>query len=70
MVTLLMFIFQTDDFDDHFYGKGESPAEAAGKLMGDNGEKYHEAKKSGGQLELKLSDYIESVAGTEDSMQD
>ena len=58
--------FQTDDFDNYWKKKGESPAEAAGKIMGDDGKAYEQAKQSGGLIEVPLEQYASTVGATED----
>jgi Large polyvalent protein associated domain 22 len=58
--------FQTDEFDNYWKKKGESPAEAAGKIMGDDGKAYEQAKQTGGLLEIPLEQYASTVGVTED----
>ncbi|MCK4609474.1 MAG: hypothetical protein KAT71_08325 [Gammaproteobacteria bacterium] len=59
--------FQNDDWDEYWSDRGESPADKAAELFGDNGEKYHEAKNSGAPLEVPLKNWTEKLAATEDA---
>lgn len=56
--------FQTDDWDKFWSGKGVSPVEAAQAILGDAAP-YHEAKTTGGSLEIPLSDFASKVGPTE-----
>jgi DNA-binding protein H-NS len=56
--------FQSDDWDAYWTSKGASPAKAAEQIMGD-AKSYHDAKSSGGLLEMSLGAYVTQVANTE-----
>lgn len=58
--------FQTDDWDKYWRSKGQSPAKAAEQLMNDGGKAYFEAKKTGADLEIPFSAYVDRTARTED----
>lgn len=58
--------FQTKDWDAYWRSKGKSPAKAAEQLMEDGGKAYFEAKKTGKDIEIPFSSYIDKTARTED----
>jgi hypothetical protein len=58
--------FQTDDFDNYWKKRGESPSQKAGEIMGDNGKAYEEAKQTGGLVEIPLEQFASSVGATDD----
>lgn len=58
--------FQTQDWDDYWTSKGESPSEKAAEIMGDGGKSYFEAKNNGDNFSLPLSDYVSKLASTDD----
>lgn len=58
--------FQTKDWDAYWRSKGKSPAKAAEQLMDDGGKAYFEAKKTGRDIEIPFSSYIDKTARTED----
>lgn len=58
--------FQSNDWDDYWTSKGESPAEKASDIMGDDGQAYYEAKNNGESFAIPLSDYVSNVGPTDD----
>lgn len=58
--------FQTQDWDDYWISKGESPSQKAAEIMGDGGKSYFEAKNNGDNFSLPLSDYVSKLASTDD----
>lgn len=56
--------FQSSDWDAHWTSKGISPAEAAAKIMGDDGAGYFEAQSTG-TLSVPLGQYVEQVGPTD-----
>jgi len=59
-------LFQMSDWDEYWNKKGLSPVKAAEQIFDGGGEKYHQAKTVGGDLEIPFSQYVERVGKTED----
>jgi GNAT superfamily N-acetyltransferase len=57
--------FQADEWDNYWSKKGESPAQAADLILGENANKYHEAKKAGQPIEVNLGDLISKTTGSD-----
>jgi hypothetical protein len=53
--------FQTADWDAHFAGQEQSPAEIAAKVLGDGGRAYDEAKATGAPFRIPLPDFVARV---------
>ncbi len=59
--------FQTDEFDDYWSRKGQSPAKAAEELLGEGGGiAYQQAKESGTPLEIPFGQYVETTVKSGD----
>jgi hypothetical protein len=58
--------FQSDDWDNYWNKKGESPAEKANEVMGDGGKAYNDAKNTNGIIEVPVEKYAGNLGNTED----
>lgn len=60
--------FQTEDWDEHFKAKGESPVKAADDILGGGGAaRYGESQSTGSLIEVPMAEFLARLAGREDS---
>jgi hypothetical protein len=59
--------FNVDEWEKHFNEQGQSPAEAAAKLMKDDGQTYYNAQKNGDTISIPIGDFVAAMVQDKES---